>query len=145
MYQNCEVISFTLRAVSSLYCTLYSLSLFMIHLMFCLFLFWNFLFAFIRIDFNELRNVVRLIIFLQHFYILTILLNCFNFIFLSSRSFIPKREQPLFDISVGMNGEIMHSEKQSVDEDLLPDFSSSTDLEFPEYNSSNTPALGRFG
>ena len=47
----------------------------------CLFLFWNFLFAFIRIDFNELRNVVRLIIFLQHFYILTILLNCFNFIF----------------------------------------------------------------
>lgn len=79
-------------------------------------------------------------------YVFSTLLSVFNLIFfLSFRSFIPKREKPLFDILVGMNGEITHSEKQSVDEDLLPDFSSGTDLEFPEYNTSNTPALGRFG
>ena len=61
------------------------------------------------------------------------------------RSFIPKSEHPLFDILVGMNGEIMHTRRQQADEDFLPDFSSASDLEFSEYNSSNTPALGRFG
>ena len=61
------------------------------------------------------------------------------------RSFIPKSDQPLFDILVGMNGEIMHTRRQPADRGVLPDFSSASDLEFSEYNSSNTAALGRFG
>lgn len=45
-----------------------------------------------------------------------------------------------------MNGEMMHTRRQqAADEDFLPDFSSASDLEFSEYNGSNTPALGRFG
>ena len=72
---------------------------------------------------------------------------CFNYFFIFGiiRSFIPKSEQPLFDILVGMNGEIMHTKRQPADEDFLPDFSSASDLEFSEYNSRNTGALGRFG
>ena len=67
---------------------------------------------------------------------------CFGII----RSFIPKSEQPLFDILVGMNGEIMHTKRQpAADEDFLPDFSSASDLEFSDYNGSNAAALGRFG
>ena len=44
-----------------------------------------------------------------------------------------------------MNGEIMHTKRQPADRDHLPDFSSASDLEFSEYNSGNTGALGRFG
>lgn len=61
------------------------------------------------------------------------------------RCFIPKSDQPLFDILVGMNGEIMHTRRQPADRDFLPEFSHASDLEFSEYNSSNTAALGRFG
>jgi len=39
----------------------------------------------------------------------------------------------------------MHTKRQPADEDFLPDFSSASDLEFSEYNSRNTGALGRFG
>ena len=69
----------------------------------------------------------------------------FSFTFDIVRSFIPKSEQPSFDILVGMNGEIMHTRRQPVDGDVLPDFSRASDLEFAEYNSRNTSALGRFG
>lgn len=73
--------------------------------------------------------------------------DCFNNYFqcLFLRNFIPRKEQPLFDILVGMNGEIMHSKKQPVDEEFFPDFSSSSDLDFEGYNSNNTGAIGRFG
>ena len=87
-----------------------------------------------------LTGLCRLI--LNHFF-------CFNFFFPFMfgivRSFIPKSEQPSFDILVGMNGEIMHTRRQPADGDLLPDFSRASDLEFAEYNSRNTSALGRFG
>ena len=51
----------------------------------------------------------------------------------------------MFDILVGMNGEIMHSKRQPADEDFFPDFSSASDLEFSDYNSGNTGPIGRFG
>lgn len=60
------------------------------------------------------------------------------------RGFIPKRDQPLFDIHVGINGEIMQSKKH-VDDKFFPHLSGSSDLEFGEYNSRNTAAIGRFG
>ena len=64
------------------------------------------------------------------------------------RVFIPKKDQPLYDILVGMNGEIMHSRKEQVDDDLFQDLSASSDLEFAEYNRHahhNTAPIGRFG
>ena len=51
-----------------------------------------------------------------------------SFMFGIIRSFIPKSDQPLFDILVGMNGEIMHTRRQPADRDL-----------------TDTAALGRFG
>lgn len=67
--------------------------------------------------------------------------NCF-------RAFIPKGEQPLFDILVGVNGEIMQSQNDSADDTSIPDFSASSDQEFSKYKGHvrhNTAPSGRFG
>lgn len=68
--------------------------------------------------------------------------------FFLHRAFIPRKDQPLFDILVGMNGEIMHSRKQHVDDSFSPDLLTSSDLESSEYNrhiGHNTGPIGRFG
>ena len=61
------------------------------------------------------------------------------------RSFIPKKDQPLFDILVGNNGEIMQARREQADDELLPDLASASDLEFSTYNSHHPAPIGRFG
>lgn len=65
------------------------------------------------------------------------------------RAFIPKGEQPLFDILVGVNGEIMQSQKDSADDTFIPDLPASSDLEFSQYKGhvrhKTAPPSGRFG
>ena len=66
----------------------------------------------------------------------------------SLRAFIPKSEQPLFDILVGVNGEIMQTQKDNADDNFIPDLSASSDLELSEYKGHvrhNTAPVGRFG
>ena len=64
------------------------------------------------------------------------------------RAFIPKGEQPLFDILVGVNGEIMQSQNDSADDTSIPVLSASSDQEFSKYKGHvrhNTAPSGRFG
>ena len=67
------------------------------------------------------------------------------FLCILCRSFIPKKDQPLFDILVGNNGEIMQARREQADDELLPDLASASDLEFSTYNSHHPAPIGRFG
>ena len=69
----------------------------------------------------------------------------FCFLCILCRSFIPKKDQPLFDILVGNNGEIMQARREQADDELLPDLASASDLEFSTYNSHHPAPIGRFG
>ena len=71
--------------------------------------------------------------------------NMVCFLCILCRSFIPKKDQPLFDILVGNNGEIMQARREQADDELLPDLASASDLEFSTYNSHHPAPIGRFG